>query len=340
MMRKNNQEIDEEPQTWRDLLERVVLKPAERHKLAATLRINAITITRWVAGTSKPRHETLRALLAALPAHREQMAILLRQEYPGLLADESFVDMPLIIPADFYNHILNTYSMHPERLRSPKIISCILQQILTQLDPSHELGIATFIAQCVPPTPGQKVLSLRIVIGYGGPPTTRTLINQTFFCGAESQAGLAALEAHPVVIQNPEEAQRIVPNQHTIVFGSSLAIPILQYDRIAGCACFVSPQPDYFSPERINLLKHYVNMLTIAFEPRDFYLLPDINLAMMPHRSQQTSILADLQERITAYMLLRTPEGLFLSWLDAEYKAIKEKENALILLALNAAAPA
>jgi hypothetical protein len=340
MMRKNNQELDEELQTWRDLLGNAVSKPAERHKLAATLRINAITITRWVAGTSNPRIETLRALLVALPEYRERMAVLLRQEYPGLFADEPVVDMPLVIPADFYNHVLNTYSMHPERLRSPKLISCILQQILCQLDPSHELDIGAFIAQCVPPEPGQKVRSLRIVTGYGGPPATKSFINQTFFCGAESQAGLAALEAHPVVIQNAEEAQRVVPNQHTVVFGSSLAIPILQYDRIAGCACFVSPQQDYFSPECIGLLKHYVNILTIAFEPHEFYLLPDVNLAMMPPRSQQAPILANLQERITAYMLHRTPEGLFLSWLEAEYKAIKEKEGTLLQLALNAVAPA
>jgi hypothetical protein len=338
MSRKNNQEIDDELQTWRTLLEKAVLKPAERHKLAATLRINAITITRWVAGTSKPRHETLRALLAAMPEYREQMAILLMQEYPDLFANEPVTDMPLIIPADFYNRIINIYTMHPERLRSPKIISCILQQIITQLDPSHKHGIGTYIVQCVPPTPGQKVRSLRLVTGYGGPPASKS--NQTFFCGVESQAGLAALQAHHVAIQNLAEAQRIAPNQHTIVFASSLTIPILQYDRIAGCAGFVSPQPDYFSPERITLLKHYVNMLTIAFEPRDFYPLPDINLAIMPQRSQQVSILADLQERITAYMLLRTPEGLFLSWLEAEYKAIKEKENMLIQFALNTAAPA
>ena len=340
MMRKNNQEMDEEAQTWRELLGQAVSKPEERHKLATTLRINAITITRWITGASNPRNETLRALPAALPEHREQMITLLKQEYTGLFANEPVVDIPLMIPADFYTHLLNIYAMHPERLRSSKLISCILQQIIHQLDPDNEEGLGVFIAQCVPLDPGQTVRSLRTIVGYGGPLIARPLINQTFFFGAESQAGLAALEAHPVAIQNPEEAQYVVPGRHIIVFGSSLAIPILHYDRIAGTACFVSPQHNYFSPDRINLLKNYVNLLTIAFDMREFYPFSKINLAMMPSRPQQTVLLADLQDRITAYMLLRTREGHLLSWLEAEHKAIKEKEEALIQFALNTVVPA
>ncbi len=332
-MRKNNQEMDEEAQTWRDLLRKVAVKPEERRRIAAALRINTITISRWIAGVSNPRRETLRALPAVLPEYSEQLITLLKQEYTHLFANDLAIDMPLAVPPTFYSHVLNTYSMHPENLRASSLCSAILQKIIQQFDPDDE-GFATFIAQCVPPDPGHKVRSLRITMGYGGSPVTRSFANRTCFCGAESQAGLAALAAHFVVIQNPEEARRIVPGQHVIVFGSSLAIPLLQYDSIAGCACFVSPHQNYFSSERIALLKHYANLLTIAFEPHEFYRISDINLAMMPPRSLQASVLVDLQDRITSSMLLPTPEGYPLSRQEAERKVLKEKEEELIQLVL------
>lgn len=331
--------MGEEVTTWRELLGKAVFKPEERQKLAGVLRINAITIARWVTGSSNPRPETLRALPAALPEYREQMIALLKKEYPGLFAEEPVKDAQLLIPPEFYAYVLNTYSMHPERLRSSKLISSVLQQIIHQLDPAQMDGFAAFIAQCVPPDKDhQKVRSLRITAGYGGQPA-KAFANQTFFCGAESQAGLAVLSAHFVVIQHPEEAQRIIPNQFRPIPGSSLAIPIMHYDSVAGCACFLSPQRNYFSSERITLLKHYVDILAIAFELHDFYPLPEINLAMMPPRPRQLPLLSDLQQRITDYMLIPSPDGQFLSWLEAEHQAIKEKEELLIQFMLNMVAP-
>ncbi|MBV9258342.1 MAG: hypothetical protein JO215_10015 [Ktedonobacteraceae bacterium] len=329
-MRKNNQKMVEDAQTWRDLLRKVAAKPDERHRIATALRINSITITRWITGTSNPRAETLRALPRVLPEYREQLITLLRREYAHLFADEPVIDMPLDIPPAFYSQMLNIYSMHPECLRASTLGSTILQQIVEHFDPDDD-GFAAFIAQCVPPHPDHKVRSLRITVGIGGPVH---YTNRTCFCGAESQAGLAALHVHHVTIQNPEEAQRLIPAQHVLVFGSSLAIPIVQYDHIAGCACFVSPQKDYFTSERVGLLKRYVDLLTIAFEPGEFYHLSDINLAMMPIRSQQASVLADLQDRITSYMLIPTPEGRLLSRQEAEQRVLKEKEEALIQIVL------
>ena len=328
-MHKNSQGMEEGVQTWRDLLGKIATKPGERHKIAAALRINSITITRWIAGTTKPRVETLRALLRVLPQYREQLITLLKQEYPDLFINEPVIDMQIAIPSDFYSQVLNMYALDPERLRISSLASTILQQIVLQFDSGNE-GFATFITQCVAPAPGQKVRSLRITIGHGGPLATRRFINQTCFCGAESQAGLATLSAHPVIIQNSEEAQRIIPGQHIVIHGSSLAIPLLQHDHIAGCACFVSPQRDYFSAERIGLLKHYTNLLTIAFEPWDFYPLSDIHLAMMPNRSQQEAFLSTLQERITTRMLIPVPAGLPLSRAQAEQQVLKEVEAELI----------
>jgi hypothetical protein len=333
-MRKNNQGMEEEAQTWRDLLGRVATRPKERHRIAATLRINSITITRWIAGTSNPRIETLRALPRVLPQYREQLITLLKQEYPDLFTNEPIVDMQLSIPSDFYRQVLNTYAMDPERLRISSLAITILQQIIFQFDPDNS-GFAALIAQCVAPTPGHKVRSLRVTLGYGGPSSTRRFINQTCFCGTESQAGRAALSAHPIIVQNPEDEQRIIPDQYVIVHGSSLAIPLLQYDCIAGCACFVSPQRNYFSPERIGLLKHYANLLTTAFEQEEFYPLSDINLAMMPTRAQQETFLSDLQQRITARMLIPVPGSPPLSRLQAEQEILKEIEAELIQFVLS-----
>ncbi len=335
IMRKNGQEMEEGVQTWRDLLGKVTVRPGERQRIATALRINSITITRWVTGASKPRIETLRALPHALPQHYEQMITLLKLEYPDLFSGEPIIDMEEAIPSNFYGQVLNSYAMHPERLRIASLGDTILQQIIHQFDPNNE-GFAVFIAQCVPPTRGHKVRSLRISIGASGPPVVSRFRNQTCFCGAESQAGLAVLSAHAVVVQGPEDAQRIIPGQQVLLPGSSLAIPILQYDCSAGSACFVSPHNNFFSPERITLLKQYVNLLTIAFNPHEFYPLADINLAMMPMRVQQQPVLSTLQQRITDRMLLPAAEGLPLSRLEAEQQILKEVEEELIQLVLMA----
>ena len=334
-MRKNSQAMEEEAQTWRDLLGKVASRPGERQRIAAALRINSITITRWVTGASKPRIETLRALPQALPQHYEQMITLLKLEYPDLFTNISILDIDTSITPDFYSQVLNSYAMDPERLRVSALGNTILHQIILQFDPHNE-GFAAFIAQCVPPDPGDKVRSLRITISAGGSSTTSYFRNQTYFCGAESQAGLAVLSAHAVVLQSPEDMQRIVPGQQIIVAGSSIAIPILQYDCSVGSACFVSPQKNFFSPERISLLRQYVNLLTIAFEPQEFYPLSNINLAMIPMRSQQQPLLSTFQQRITARMLLPTSEGLPLSRLQAEQQIIKEIEEELIQLVFTA----
>ena len=334
-MRKNGQEMEEEVQTWRDLLGKVAARPGERQRIATALRINSITITRWVAGASKPRIETLRALPHALPQHYEQMITLLKLEYPDLFSSEPIIDMELAIPPDFYSQVLNSYAMDPERLRVASLGNTILHQIIHQFDPDND-GFAAFIAQCVPPACDHKVRSLRITIGAGGTPATSRFRNQTCFCGAESQAGLAVLSAHAVVLQGPEDVQRIIPGQQVLLPGSALAIPILQYDCTAGSACFVSPQKNFFSSERISLLKQYVNLLTIAFEEQEFYPLSDINLAVMPMRSEQQPFLSMLQQRITDRMLLPVLEGLPLSRLQAEQQILKEIEEELIQLVLRA----
>jgi hypothetical protein len=334
-MRKNSQEIEEGIRTWRDLLGKVASWPGERQRIAAALRINSITITRWVTGASKPRIETLRALPHVLPQHYVQMITLLKLEYPDLFTNAPIASIDVSISSKFYSQVLNSYAMDPERLRISALGSTILRQIILQFDPDNE-GFAVFIAQCVPPDSDHKVRSLRITIGAGGPPEVSLFRNQTYFCGAESQAGLAVLSAHAVVLQNPEDVQRIFPGQQIIMSGSYLAIPLLQYDCSAGSACFVSPQKNFFSPERVSLLKQYVNLLPIAFEPQEFYPLADINLAMMPMRSQQQPLLSTLQQRITARMLLPVSEGLPLSRLQAEQQIIKEIEEELIQLFLTA----
>src|SRR5947209_273532 len=125
-MHKHRQEI-EEVQTWRELLGKVAAPPDERQRIAAALRINTITISRWVAGSSKPRIETLRALPQALPRQSEQMISLLKLEYPDLFTNGQIDDIESAIPHGFYSQVLNTYAMDPERLRVYALGSAILR---------------------------------------------------------------------------------------------------------------------------------------------------------------------------------------------------------------------
>jgi len=330
--------MEEKSLTWRDLLGKAASNSAERCRIAEALGINMITVARWVTGQSNPRLETLRALPHAVPQYREQLIELLSSEYPGLFINNPVVDIQLKPPASFYSEVLNIYAMHPQHMRAHLLGNIILQQIIQQFD-SDNLGFAAFIVRCVPPIAGQKVQSMHTILGQGETLPALQIEQQTWFCGAESQAGLAVQAARPIVLQNMEDMKRIAPHQHMSTAGSCAAAPIMQYDRIAGCLCLVSKQENYFLSEQSTLLKQYSDLFTTLFEPQEFYAHAEIELVIMPSRSQQAPTLTHLQERINGYMLTSSPRGKPLLRSAAELEVLRAIEKELCYLALHPEQP-
>src|SRR5260370_19819940 len=153
--------------------------------------------------------------------------------------------------------------------------------MLAQLD-APRLGMAIILVQCLAPTSGGKVRSLRTIVGRGTPPWQSFLENQTQFYGIESQVGSTVQTGRSVTISSHEEMERVFPSQAIFIGESVFSYPILRADRITGCIYMTSTQRNHFTLPRIELIKSYVDLLVLAFEPHEFYDISAIDLGIMP----------------------------------------------------------
>lgn len=317
-------------QNWRELLGELTRASSERQRIANAIGINPVTITRWVTNRSSPRIENVRQLLDACPQRREQLAVLIQEEFPELItygtqSKESVEE----IPSMFYAHVMNTFTNLPPILRASTITTLILQQLLVHFDPSQK-GMLVAIAQCVPPTPGQKVRSLREVVqlssrqGHAG--------RRTLFLGAESQTGRAVMIGNLIMVQSYAEKERRYAIRYETQEGSIATCPIMKLDSVAGCLYIYVPRPDYFTPDHLRLVQAYANLLILGFEESEFYSLSEIDLGMMPPLSMQLPFFADFQVRVTEYMLKAQADCGLITRPQAEQIIWKQIETELLQL--------
>ena len=319
---------------WREILITVANTTAERKRIAAVLDISPVTIGRWTKtneNMKQPRIEKLRLLPDALPQYREELTTSLKEEYPHIFAEPQATNANLEIPSEFYSHFISAFTTGLPLQRTETAFREILQQLLLQLDlAGHEISV--FIAQFVPPPPGRKVRSLRTVTGRGNTPMAATFEHQTLYFGTESQVGVAATMTHQVIIQNQDMKQRMFPLQESS--GSTAALPIVQYNCIAGCLCISCEQEEFFTPERLNLIQRYVNLLSVCINQEDFYNLEEIELRVMPTMVVQRPILKTIQQRIKHHMLQAMRENSSLTTRQAERKVFQEVEGELLQKAM------
>lgn len=318
---------------WRQILEIATANPAERRRVALALDVSTVTITRWTHQATQPRMDSLRLLPDALPRYREELIASLRKEYPLIFSETPSARSELIAPSEFYAQIISAYATSIPLQRKAMVHEEILQQLLFQLAAEGQ-NLSIFIAQFVLPRTGRKVRSLRVVTGKGNTPLTTAFEHQTFFFGTESQAGVAAATVHALVIQNQEMKQRTFPQQPSLGPGSTAALPIVQHNAIAGCLCFSSRQEDFFTPERLDFIQRYVNLLTISFEQDEFYEIGTIELGVMPPPPMQRPILETLQQRITERLIQAMREERQLNRTQAEREVLQEVEDELLQIAL------
>src|SRR5689334_11867817 len=113
------------PQTWRDLLGRIIREPGENERLARALGVNAQTFIRWIKQEEIPSSQHLYLLLDAFPQHRALLPTLLLEEF------DDFSDG---ISATFSAHVLNLYNTASDETRFWSICSAILSEAPQQLD--------------------------------------------------------------------------------------------------------------------------------------------------------------------------------------------------------------
>ncbi len=318
-----------EPETWRAFLGVVVEDHQERLRIASAIGINPITLTRWVAGTSAPRLRNLRPLVEVMPEPRERFILLLAVDYPEILRGGPLEeDESLQIPASFYARLLEAYTNHPPIMSSAVLSIMILQQMLTQLDP-QQIGLGIVIVQCMPPFMG-KVRSTRTIAACGSGVWKRIEIYASFH-GIESQVGHAVQEQHQIITQSSEERENWYPPRipDTESMG---AFPIQVAGHVAGGLGLLCVQAAFFSMEKLLLLRAYAEMLTLVFEPDQFYTPKQIELAFMPSFIDQQPLHATFQQRVQSRLVEALRKQELLPVPQAELEVWQEMEQILLHL--------
>jgi hypothetical protein len=276
--------MQQEPRTWRELLQFIILDPEEKKRIALELGITTITLDRWASREHSPTLNKLRRLLASIqPDLRQQFGELIAKEYTEFAANESSDALPAEIPRDFWRLLMRTRRETSNRYW--QVCSLALQWALVQLDASR-LGTEIIVVRCMPPREG-KVRSLRESVGMGTRPWRGDLQKKQLFLGAESLAGYAVTTAHEAVVQDIEKDSALLPVHHVSYEKSAAAFPIVCEGWIAGCLLVSSTQLDFFLLERLALLMQYADALTLAFKDTDFYPPSSIELRVMPHYTVQ-----------------------------------------------------
>jgi len=290
-------------QSWREQLGKITKNSQERARIANELGISPITLIRWVSGASKPRPQNLRLLLNILPGYRHQFLELFLEEFgPSFavtIADDTFYE----IPASLYARVMHAHCTLPRILHCSSICDLVLQEALSQLDP-RLAGMHIAIVQCIHPGQDNRVRSLRESVGYGTPPWKLREEQKNLLLGAESFAGFIVSGGQlSTVRRRQQDVSSFVP-QWEEWEESKLGCPIVLGDRIAGCLLVSSTQPDYFlPPDRQRLIQCYAELITVAFEPGDFYERERIELGYMPSHDVQRSYQLSLRRRIADTIL-------------------------------------
>lgn len=316
-----------DPQTWRELLGRLIKDPQEKQNIACRLGVSPLTLTRWVSGESNPRQQNLRQLLQALPDQRKRLLDLLSVEFDPIYIGsvDNTLEFPRDIPSALYSRVLSAHANLPRALRFKSVCDMVLQQAVAQFDPSGQ-GIEITIVQCMPPSVGDRVRSLREGIGRGTLPWLRELEQRTLFMGSETLAGYVTSAGQPLAMQRSETPDTLFPACWIEHEESAMACPIMWADRVAGCLLVSSTQPDFFlSLNCKTLVQRYAELLAILCEHDDFYPLRHVELARLPSFEEQWPYIASLRDRVSAIM-----QRSQLNVIEAEKLAWQQIEEVLL----------
>ena len=321
-----------EHHTWRTLLGTLIKEPLQRQKVASELGVNPLTLTRWVEKKANPRPESLRRLLSLFPEERALLLPLIIQEFPDFSFDIAGEDkLPEEIPSAFYHQILSMLSSLPQEQMVWFPCKLILQHAFEHLDPQHQ-SVAVLMTQCVPPSVGNKVRSLRMVMGVGISPWGGNLEQQSAFLGADTVAGRVVSLGYPITIQNYQDPRQTGYESRAGVV-SSCTYPLLYANRIIGTFGATSTLPEYFLPSRQTLIQHYATLVSTIFATSPLYALEDIELRPMPPAVVQLPYLKTLQRRSLQLLVEARERKQSITSVQAEQLVWQQLEEELLQVA-------
>ncbi len=321
---------------WSVVLQGIIKSPSERQRLSAALGVTSMTLSRWASGESRPQRTHLIHLIQVVhPNQRQELLDALEEQYPDIQNWVNEVTSEQI-PSEFFAHVLNIRTTTTESLRFWRISDEVLKQALLQLDPNR-LGMSVILVQCMlPSSVNGKVRSLRKRSGRGTPPWTADLEQDTPFLGLESLSGYS-VEVRHIVSDDDSRQSKPFPALQDTYGVSAAAHPIRFEGRIAGCLHASSTQPRYFSQERLNLLATFSDLISLAFDDKDFYPASAIELRVMPKPETQRPILAKFRQRVTAKFQQAAHQPLQLSNAQIEMQVWQEIEAELLSISLEEA---
>lgn len=323
----------EHSQNWYELLQQLVPTSQARKRLAELVGVNILTIHRWLSGASMPNPRHLRALLNALPEHKEDLLALLpynltdwQEDFDTLSSEED------VFPTtSFYAHIMSIYRQISMSLRASTIQQLILNDALDRLDPGQE-GVALHILHCLPPRNQQPVRSLYIKAGRGTAPWNGDLEYTGMLQGIESLSGTAINHHRPLVVDRRNENSPYYPSDWAPDVLSIIATPIMSATQVAGCLMVSSTQSGTELTSNQELVVRYADLLALAVEPEEWYTQEQLQLRFMPPHDVQQSYFDHFYQKIIAYMAHQQNEhNRTITYKNAQMHLLQDIEDALVL---------
>ncbi len=320
-------EGERDPQTWQELLQRLLTNPKEKERIVEQTNIQAVTLTRWIRGISKPHTEKMRTLLKAIPhSYSHTFAQLLSADFPTLLAEDAdSQSVSSELPLEFYRRVFKAYATTQPPLYPQVLRNLVFQQMIKHFDPDS-LGLSIRIAKCHWHRNENQIRSLQVIEGTGTPPWSGDLSQGAIFLGAESVAGTAVIKCRSAAASRRAEdaAQNFVHwGEHE---QSMLAYPLMYQTRIAGCLLVASTQIDAFSEAHHQLIERYAQVMALAFAPDAFFDWKNIDLRIMPPYSCQEPLFRQFNQRAlqtAQYRCIPLSEAQVCVWQEIEEELIR-----------------
>jgi hypothetical protein len=272
--------------TWRDLLTVILEDTYALEKVTGLLDLSCETIMGWIHHKANPDFRILQQILEALPDDYDAMLELIRREFPLFTPERSSnSEEPLEISTPFDDQLTVTLHDSPPMFRFWSTCQFVLRQAMQQLDP-YRTGMMMSVMICTAPSASKKVRSLHGYLGFGSSVWNGSWYQQPLFFGCDSLSGYAVTLGSSQVIHDLKSDLKGISFYDVDDVRSVLVVPILSSGKCAGCLYVTSTSPYYFSSCRLRLVQAYAEYLAQAFNPEEFYAPEQIQLALLPYKTQ------------------------------------------------------
>ncbi len=261
--------------TLRHILQQNHLETAA---IAKALDVTENTIYRWLNGRSEPRQGNLRTLLEALPEHRNELTIAIRQTFPHALEEQQSEKREIC--KEVYQQILEMVTLlETDEEQIWHVAQRLFEHARLLLD-RQQSGLSLTYASVMPPHADGYIHSLREVVTCGSYPWPSHYDDKVFL-GRTTLAGHAAMELHSCIWHTMSDERILVEvddYEH-----SACACPVMRFGRIGGVLVVSSTDPNLFrQPDTCSIVEEMSQLLAIALHDSDLHNPGTLRLVPMP----------------------------------------------------------